>query len=163
MRPKTLLFAAAAMVGTSAPAQAQIGGGICEDSYRSVPFGGTMEDGGQVDGSITVVGSLDNAESECTETKLELPDRDAAGFTGRVEQSLGAIAGLQQFRRSDSRSANPTSQGVTMRGLGGNAASRTLIFIDDVPQADPFGGICAVCGFVRGQGKLRQGQEHCQA
>ena len=27
-----------------------------------------------------------------------------------------------------------------MRGLGGNAASRALIFIDDVPQADPFGG-----------------------
>lgn len=140
MRRYAGLTAGVCLTCLATPAAAQIGGGICEDSYRSVPFGAALEDGGMIDGSITVVGSLDNPESECTETKLELPDRDAAGLTGRVEQSLGAIAGLQQFRRSDSRSANPTSQGVTTRGLGGNAASRTLIFVDDVPQADPFGG-----------------------
>ncbi|MEQ1550193.1 TonB-dependent receptor [Sphingorhabdus sp.] len=58
----------------------------------------------------------------------------------RVENLLRDIPGLQQFRRSDARSANPTSQGVTLRGLGGNASSRLLITLDDVPQADPFGG-----------------------
>ena len=42
----------------------------------------------------------------------------------RLETLLGEVAGLDQFRRSDSRSANPTSQGITLRGLGGNAASR---------------------------------------
>ncbi|GAO40573.1 putative TonB-dependent receptor [Sphingomonas changbaiensis NBRC 104936] len=60
--------------------------------------------------------------------------------SGRLEDVLRDVAGLQQFRRSDSRSANPTSQGVTLRGLGGNAASRALLILDGVPQADPFGG-----------------------
>ena len=58
----------------------------------------------------------------------------------RLESVLADVAGLQQFRRSDSRSANPTSQGITLRGLGGNAASRALLILDGVPQTDPFGG-----------------------
>jgi len=58
----------------------------------------------------------------------------------RLESVLADAAGLQQFRRSDSRSANPTSQGITLRGLGGNASSRALLLLDGVPQADPFGG-----------------------
>jgi outer membrane receptor protein involved in Fe transport len=66
--------------------------------------------------------------------------RIEASASGRLEDVLAGVAGLQQFRRSDSRSANPTSQGVTLRGLGGNAASRALLILDGVPQADPFGG-----------------------
>ncbi len=60
--------------------------------------------------------------------------------SGRAEDVLRDVAGLQQFRRSDSRSANATSQGVTLRGLGGNASSRALLLLDGVPQGDPFGG-----------------------
>lgn len=58
----------------------------------------------------------------------------------RVENALRDIAGLQQFRRSDARSAHPTSQGMTLRGLGGNAASRVAVTLDGVPITDPFGG-----------------------
>lgn len=60
--------------------------------------------------------------------------------SGRLEDVLAGVAGVAQFRRSDARSANPTSQGITLRGLGGNAASRALLVLDGVPQADPFGG-----------------------
>ena len=60
--------------------------------------------------------------------------------SGRIEDALGAVAGFQQFRRSDSRSANPSAQGVTLRALGGNATSRVLVLLDGVPQADPFFG-----------------------
>lgn len=67
-------------------------------------------------------------------------DRLDANAADRLESALADVAGLQQFRRSDSRSANPTSQGITLRGLGGNAASRALLLLDGVPQADPFGG-----------------------
>ena len=67
-------------------------------------------------------------------------DRMAASASGRIEDVLGNLAGLQQFRRSDSRSANPTAQGVTLRGLGGNASSRTLVVLDGVPVTDPFFG-----------------------
>ena len=60
--------------------------------------------------------------------------------SGRIEDALRDVAGLAAFRRTDSRTANPTSQGVTLRALGGNAASRALVLLDGVPIADPFGG-----------------------
>ncbi|TKD51084.1 TonB-dependent receptor [Sphingomonas baiyangensis] len=66
--------------------------------------------------------------------------RLTATASDRLEDVLGDIAGLQSFRRADSRSANPTSQGITLRGIGGNASSRALLVLDGVPQADPFGG-----------------------
>ncbi|OYU14723.1 MAG: TonB-dependent receptor [Alphaproteobacteria bacterium PA4] len=66
--------------------------------------------------------------------------RLAATASGRIEDALKDVAGLAAFRRTDSRSANPTSQGVTLRALGGNAASRALVLLDGVPIADPFAG-----------------------
>jgi iron complex outermembrane receptor protein len=69
-------------------------------------------------------------------------DGDTLGATasGRIEEALARIPGFQQFRRSDSRSANPSAQGITLRGIGGNATSRTLLLLDGVPQADAFFG-----------------------
>ncbi|MGY6361490.1 TonB-dependent receptor plug domain-containing protein, partial [Proteus mirabilis] len=55
--------------------------------------------------------------------------------SGRVENVLADVAGFQQFRRADSRSANPSAQGVTLRALGGNASSRALVLLDGVPLA----------------------------
>ena len=63
-----------------------------------------------------------------------------ATVSGRLEDALGNVAGFQQFRRSDSRSANPSAQGATLRALGGNATSRALVLLDGVPIADPFFG-----------------------
>ncbi len=60
--------------------------------------------------------------------------------SGRIEDVLSNVAGFQQFRRSDSRSSNPSAQGVTLRALGGNATSRALVLFDGVPIADPFFG-----------------------
>ncbi|MFL6720502.1 MAG: TonB-dependent receptor [Sphingomonas sp.] len=57
-----------------------------------------------------------------------------------LDQLLKDVPGVQLFRRSDARSGHPTSQGVTLRALGGNASSRALLVLDGVPQSDPFGG-----------------------
>ena len=67
-------------------------------------------------------------------------DRLTGSASGRLEEVLRDVPGFQLFRRSDSRSANPTSQGATLRALGGNASSRVLLLLDGVPQTDPFGG-----------------------
>ena len=75
-------------------------------------------------------------------------DRLTGSASGRVEDVLKDVAGLQQFRRSDGRSANPSAQGVTLRGLGGNASSRALVLLDGVPQSDPFGGWVAWPAFA---------------
>ncbi len=60
--------------------------------------------------------------------------------THELDQLLKDVPGVQLFRRSDARSGHPTSQGVTLRALGGNASSRALLVLDGVPQTDPFGG-----------------------
>ena len=57
-----------------------------------------------------------------------------------LDQLLKDVPGLELFRRSDARSGHPTSQGVTLRALGGNASSCALLVLDGVPQSDPFGG-----------------------
>jgi outer membrane receptor protein involved in Fe transport len=67
-------------------------------------------------------------------------DRLAGSAANRLEEILRDVPGFQLFRRSDARSANPTSQGATLRALGGNASSRALLILDGVPQTDPFGG-----------------------
>lgn len=90
------------------------------------------------DDIIVVTGRLPDTKSDLTENMITVPLLERPGT--RIENTLQQVPGLQQFRRSDARSANPTSQGVTLRGLGGNASSRALLFLDDVPQADPFGG-----------------------
>lgn len=64
--------------------------------------------------------------------------RLTASASGRLEDALRDAAGLATFRRADSRSANPTAQGLTLRGLGGNAAARALVLLDGAPVADPF-------------------------
>lgn len=91
---------------------------------------------------IVVTGrGLDLPPAAAAYDAVDLPrDRLQASASGRIEDALGAVAGFQQFRRSDSRSANPSAQGVTLRALGGNATSRTLVLLDGVPQADPFFG-----------------------
>lgn len=63
-----------------------------------------------------------------------------SSVSGRIEDVLASVAGFQQFRRSDSRSSNPSAQGVTLRALGGNASSRTLVLLDGVPVTNPFFG-----------------------
>src|SRR5437016_864456 len=57
-----------------------------------------------------------------------------------VDQVLRQVPGFTLFRRSDSRTANPTSQGASLRGVGGNGASRTVVLFDYIPLNDPFGG-----------------------
>lgn len=53
---------------------------------------------------------------------------------------LRGLPGFSLFRRSDSLTANPTAQGVSLRGLGPSGASRSLVLLDGVPMNDPFGG-----------------------
>lgn len=58
---------------------------------------------------------------------------------GSLDDALRATPGFSLFRRASSRVANPTTQGVTLRGVSGSGASRTLVLADGVPLNDPFG------------------------
>lgn len=56
------------------------------------------------------------------------------------DQALRLDPAFSLFRRTDSLGANPTAQGVSLRGIGPSGASRTLVLLDGVPLNDPFGG-----------------------
>jgi vitamin B12 transporter len=58
----------------------------------------------------------------------------------RLDEALGSAPGFSLFRRTSSLGANPTTQGVSLRGIAGSGASRALVTLDGVPQNDPFGG-----------------------
>ncbi len=75
--------------------------------------------------------------------RLRLDDAILDPVSGRLEDGLRGIGGLQLFRASSTRSANPTAEGLTARGLAGNAASRILVTLDGVPMSDPFFGFVA--------------------
>ena len=89
---------------------------------------------------VTGTGLPDTPAVPAYDTQLLDRQRLTTSASGRIEDALASVAGFQQFRRSDSRSANPSAQGVTLRALGGNATSRALVLLDGVPMADPFFG-----------------------
>ena len=57
-----------------------------------------------------------------------------------IDDVLRQVPGFSLFRRSGALTANPTSQGVSLRGVGANGASRALVLLDGVPLNSPFGG-----------------------
>jgi outer membrane receptor protein involved in Fe transport len=78
---------------------------------------------------------LPSAASSTVLTSAELSNMAA----GALDDALRSTPGFTLFRRSSSRVANPTTQGVTLRGVSGSGASRTLVLADGVPLNDPFG------------------------
>jgi outer membrane cobalamin receptor len=58
---------------------------------------------------------------------------------GSLDDALRNTPGFSLFRRSSSRVSNPTTQGVTLRGVSGSGASRTLVLADGLPLNDAFG------------------------
>ncbi|MEQ1898156.1 MAG: TonB-dependent receptor [Vicinamibacterales bacterium] len=57
-----------------------------------------------------------------------------------ADDVLRQVPSFSLFRRTSSLAANPTAQGVSLRGIGPSGVSRTLVLLDDVPFNDPFGG-----------------------
>jgi outer membrane receptor protein involved in Fe transport len=69
-------------------------------------------------------------------TREDLQDTPAL----ELDDDLRQVPGFSLYRRSSSRTANPTTQGVSLRGLGASGASRALVLEDGFPLNDPFGG-----------------------
>lgn len=57
-----------------------------------------------------------------------------------LDDRLRLVPGFTLLRRSSSLAANPTTQGVSLRGIGSSGTSRTLVLWDGIPLNDPFGG-----------------------
>jgi outer membrane receptor protein involved in Fe transport len=57
-----------------------------------------------------------------------------------VDGALRLLPSFATLRRSTSLAADPSSQGLNLRGIGPSAVSRTLLLDDGVPANDPFAG-----------------------
>lgn len=53
---------------------------------------------------------------------------------------LRTVPSAQTFRRSSSMTADPTAQGLNLRGVAPSGVSRSLVLLDGVAVNDPFGG-----------------------
>jgi len=90
--------------------------------------------------SVTVTASrgatgVDTAASASIVSSAQL----LSSAAGAIDDALRNTPGFSLFRRSSSRVANPTTQGVTLRGVSGSGASRTLVVADGLALNDPFG------------------------
>ena len=85
---------------------------------------------------------LPNAESGAPFTVKVLDENDLRRAPQlRLDDILRAtVPGFSLFRRNSSRTANPTTQGVTLRNFGPSGAGRTLVLLDGIPVNDPFAG-----------------------
>ncbi|HUF92530.1 MAG TPA: TonB-dependent receptor, partial [Candidatus Limnocylindria bacterium] len=63
-----------------------------------------------------------------------------ASASRTVDDLLRQVPGFSLFRRSSSMVGHPTTQGVSLRGIGPSGTSRALVLVDGVPVNDPFGG-----------------------
>lgn len=64
----------------------------------------------------------------------------AESASATLDGALRQVPGFTLFRRSGSDVANPTSQGLSLRAIGANGASRALVLDDGIPLNDAFGG-----------------------
>src|ERR1700728_3070341 len=86
--------------------------------------------------SRSALGASDSPASTRVLDTQQLQQSASPALDGKLSQ----VPGFTLFRRSSSLVANPTTEGVSLRGLGSTAASRSLVVFDAIPMADAFGG-----------------------
>lgn len=97
--------------------------------------------------------SDDDYRAVATATRAERSADDVTATTNTITREaiehsptlttdalLRTAPSIATFRRSYGLVADPTSQGLNLRGLGPSGVSRTLVLVDGVPANDPFGG-----------------------
>jgi len=121
-------------------------GGFAENVRRV-----STTDGRDLDIEVVPAGLLETVTVTPTRTAQRLGDIPASVnvmTSETIESSPALLADdiLRQvptfslFRRASGLVANPTAQGVSLRGVGPSGQSRTLVLLDGIPFNDPFGG-----------------------
>lgn len=88
---------------------------------------------------VVTAARLPPAAAEAAFSVTRLTQADIA-HERRVDEALATVPAVSLFRRTSSQSANPTTQGISLRAIAPSGAGRTLVTLDGVPQNDSFGG-----------------------
>ena len=88
---------------------------------------------------VVTAARLPPLRAEAAFSGVRLDEAELAGAV-RIDEALSRTPGVSLFRRTSSLSANPTTQGVSLRAIAPSGAGRTLVLLDGAPLNDPFGG-----------------------
>ena len=123
------------------------------DGFATVRRDWSANNNGAAQLEITLEPELVSEQVTVTATRTEMRVSDtaasiivlssedlAATAALTLDDALRQVPGFSLFRRSGSRTANPTTQGVSLRGVGASGASRAVVLADGIPLNDPFGG-----------------------
>lgn len=88
---------------------------------------------------VVTAARLPPARAEAAFSVIRL-DEDSLRRSARLDEALAQVPAVSLFRRTSSLSANPTTQGISLRAIAPSGAGRTLVTLDGVPLNDPFGG-----------------------
>ena len=122
----SIAIAALAFAFTSAPAWAEKPANPSPSQLAPISVTATRSTSAVADPSAAV-----------TVVDLEQLEKSAART---LDDVLRRVPGFSLFRRLGSGAAHPTTQGVSLRGIGASGTSRALVLVDGVPLNDPFGG-----------------------
>lgn len=91
---------------------------------------------------VTVTVSVTRSEEDQLNSSVAVITIESLGVTAArtADDTLRQLPGFQLFRRSSSRTTNPTAQGANLRGVSGSGASRTSVLFDGLSLNDAFGG-----------------------
>jgi len=139
---RTWLFLAASLLATSVPRIAR-----SEEPRTPEPVtapattAAASEEDGTMGEEIVVTPTrgpqkLRNVPANVTVVNRAAIERSA---TKTVDELLQAVPSFDTFRRSSSIGSDPSSEGMSLRGVGPSATSRSLVLVDGVPANDPFG------------------------
>jgi len=95
----------------------------------------------RVDPVVVTPSRLEQRASEAPAAVTVIPQEDVRSSAAQtLDDILRQVPGFSLFRRTSSIVGHPTTQGVSLRGIGPSGTSRALVLMDGVPLNDPFGG-----------------------
>jgi outer membrane cobalamin receptor len=99
------------------------------------------EEPAELEPIVVTASRVEQRLSEAPASVTVLTEEDIkASAAQTIDDLLRQVPGFSLFRRSSSLVTHPTTQGVSLRGIGPSGASRALVLLDGVPLNDPFGG-----------------------
>ena len=90
---------------------------------------------GSVAETVVTIGRTEGRISDSPESISVLPKQQIGATAGpTLDDALRQVPGFSIFRRSSSRNSNPTTQGVSLRGVGASGASRSVVMYDGIER-----------------------------
>ena len=120
-------------------------GGFAEKTLKAPASGGAIE---IVVEPATLFETVTVTPTRTEQRLADVPASVSVVTSETIESSpaltaddiLRNVPSFSLFRRTSSLAAQPTAQGVSLRGIGPSGQSRTLVLLDGIPFNDPFGG-----------------------